>query len=428
MNVLVVYFAAGFCLITLSFLTRERRARRRYGRILEAIDTYLGRVTPPLMFPDHRYRRKLLNWWTEGVDTTYFALNAFRRLRDENGTPGFNDHISKYLPRTLKFTLLHYDPETGGIKHNAKAASTVYGGYCGVSLVKFLYHPDWSWKPLGRKKAEEYLDKSVVKNLVRFVSNCRIQDSGFAGTLGRTRPTLIDTDAALGILWNLGYSPPNPEGIRRFIFSCAKTLNSSLGFVNTPQEKEPCCCITSYAVRSLIYLEAMRREEEDLSQTRERAREIVGDDKLDKVVNLLSECFRPTPSMFSKTPNPECAPTLYHTDLVLSFLKTLEPGTDIKPLTGRIELERTFHSINEFRTREGGYAFGKGLSANVHSTRSAVHIATSFKRLKLTTAELFDGEHIDTRSVRRFLKTCFSRKLGAYSGYRRLAHSRFRSA
>ena len=413
----LVYIGTALVLLSLSFALRKKTRANVRRQVGEAVRIYLGTTKEPLVFPEERFRRKVLYWLTPGIDTTYFAFVAFQKLCDLYRRRDAGIFLEENADKIEKFLKRHFDRRTGEARHNLEARPTLYGMYCGLTLLKLLRKIPIVEERLGYERAKVFLGKEVVDGMISVVRDCESPGGGYSGSPDIRRPTVVNSDTALGILWNLQQKPANPERVRDFIWSCKRFRDSTFGFANTTADKTPCVCIASYAMRSLLFLEAIRQDVNNFKSVRDDTNQsVISEGDLETLTKFVELSMGSRKGGFAKSPDD--TPTLFHTDLVLTFIRSLSKQMDISRLKGRIELSDTVSWIKERETPRGGFGFEPRYLPNVHSTRSAVASLSTLGNLFKNQRKLITGHGVLTyRRHRRFLLSCFDDRVGGFAGY-----------
>lgn len=411
------YIGIVLLIVTLSFALRRKTGVNFRRELSEAVRIYSGTTKERLVFPEERFRRKVLYWLTPGIDTTYFALVALQKLGDLYGKRDLLRFLEENEDEIEGFLTRHFDPKTGEARHNLEARPTLYGMYCGLTLLKFLKRIPIIEERIGYERAQRFLGREIVDGMIGVIHNCESSEGGFSGNTHINRPTIVNTDTALAILWNLEQKPIQSERLRDFIWSCRKFHNSTFGFANTPREQKPCVCISSYAMRSLIYLEAIVRGSRNFkSVLDDRNQKVISRTDLEALAGFVGLSMSLAKGGFAKTPGE--TPTLFHTDIVLNLVRSLSKQIDIGKLTDKIDLPTITSWIKDRETPIGGFSFEPKYLPNVHSTRSAVVSISNLCDLFKNQRESIVGDgFLDYRRHRRFLISCFDSKVGGFAGY-----------
>ncbi|MGB8657949.1 MAG: prenyltransferase/squalene oxidase repeat-containing protein [Candidatus Zixiibacteriota bacterium] len=418
MYISVSYIVIVLVLCGISLFRRKYSKNNLESEVAEAVGIYVGTKDENLRFPDETFKRRVLYWLTPGIDTTYFAMITLKKLDKLYGGTGYDSFVSEKKNKIEGFLRKHFDETTGGMKHNIEALSTVYGIYCGLTLLKELEGIPALEDRLTYRRAENLLGKNTIDGMARYLLQCESIEGGFSISPYRNRPTIIDTDAALSALWNLEQKPRNLENTKRFIWSCKRPYRSAFGFVNTPEENVPCVCLTSYAMRALLYSEAIRKDAGNFRVIRDdKDQQVISREDLQTISRFIQLCMEAGNGGFPK--NPEEVPTLFHTDIVLNFVSSLSSQLSIEEIKEKINVLETIRWTKQRESKGGGFSFEPSYLPNVYSTRSGIVILSNLSKLFKDMSKFIISDGTSTYNKhRQFLHDCFDENVGGFSGYK----------
>jgi prenyltransferase beta subunit len=415
------YITIVLVLTGLSLLKRKDNGSNTLEKeVAETVGIYTGTLDGKLRFPDESFKRKVLYWLTPGVDTTYFAVIALKKLEKlyaDSKASDFETFRLKNANNIEEFVRRHFDVKTRGMKHNLEALPTVYGMYCGLVLLKELRSIPALGQRLTHKTAETLLGPNIVSGMIRYLEGCESSDGGYSVGPDTNDPTVMNTDMALSILWNLEQKPKNLDKTREFIWSCKRWYDSTFGFVNTPNEEVPCACLTSYAMRALLYLEAIRRDAPTFEGVRDDLQQqAISREDLQTVTKFMELCIKAAQGGFPK--HPDEPPTLFHTDIILNFVKGLSKQLKIDDIKKKINVLDTLQWTRLRENESGGFGFEPSYLSNVYSTKGGIVILSNLKDLFKDMQEtvVSDGLSAHTKH-RQFLYSCFDERMGGFAGY-----------
>jgi prenyltransferase beta subunit len=414
----IAYIVTLLVLCGLSLSLRKKVKNNLESKVAEVVGIYVGTTDENLRFPDETFKRKVLYWLTPGVDTTYFAMVTLKKLDKLYGGSGYESFISQKKNKIEDFLGKHFDEKTGGMKHNIEALPTVYGMYCGLTLLKELQGIPALEDRLTYGRAETLLGKKVIDRMIKYLLLCESTEGGFSVSPYRNRPTVINTDVALSVLWNLEQKPRDLEKTKRFIWSCKRPYRSAFGFVNTPDEDTPCVCLTSYAMRALLFSEAIRKDARNFREMRDnRDQQVISKEDLQTISRFIQLCIEAGNGGFPK--NPGEPPTLFHTDIVLNFISSLSSQLSIEEIKEKINVLETIRWTKQREHKRGGFGFEPSYLPNVYSTRSGIVILSNLSKLFEDKGKLVIPDGFSTYNKhRQFIHECFDEGAGGFAGYK----------
>ncbi len=391
-------------------------------------------------FPDKTFPNNMLFWTSEEktLDITWLARRIALDLDRVIGENIFYDKfIKKYESNTIDFIRNHFNDEEGFFMPNLNSWPCLYGGNTMIMISKQFNPSMIASVPLGRVFVEDILGKQRVSKLLNFIHKCENKSEdglGFKETPYDLNPSVVATNTALSILWNLEEIPREINEIIKFLkrsYEEKEFLDRViLGSKNFPEDNRlPCSSMTHLSIKSFIVLGAFQNGEKLERGFSSRYKNFnffieqfkAEDEDIKKIIELYKSCKQYDSSFSaypSQTPDEKQISDIYHTHSVTSvifyaqeWVKKLEFNME-----DILELNKLSSYIKECKADHGGYDLSKNGNkfSSVFGTRYALGLML---RLREIFGENFELDKREVLEIGNFLESCFDKKDGAFYAY-----------
>lgn len=391
-------------------------------------------------FPDKTFPNNMAFWGSgdSALDSTWLArsvLLSLSKISDDNGLKA--EFIDKCESRTIDFIRAHFDNEEGAFMPNLHSWPCLYGINSVITILKQFSPYNIPFVPLGRNTVEDIIGKDNVSKIVEFVYRCKDDSNdciGFKETPYDDYSTVVATDTALLILWNLEEYPSELNKIKKYLNSCFKECKlenrSIFGSVNYPLDKRPpCSSITRFAIRSFVAIEAFieKYEIRDQNQASKKGFDLFlkhfKKDRLDDILELFKAC-KSEDGSFSAYPNiregERNRSDIYHTYSVISILSHSKKMLKLlsKDISEIVDLHKLENYIENLKTDDGGYDISKNdyKFSSIFGTRCTLEAMHYLKELFGKQADLWRTDNLINK-MENFLGLCFDKDKGAFFAF-----------